>query len=292
MANDFSNWLDNAPVIGSDLNVNFDFWLDAAPFLDLEAPTDNRGVLDVTLDNATILAVTRVQVGATLNVTLGAATLSSQAIAPALASLDVLLADATLSSTVNPVAGASLTVTLDSATLTSATVVVVAGSLDVLLADATLTSDVDVGATANLSVTLDNATISSTGIVADAIHGTLSITLDAAVLSATIGLGEEPFYFITDADLALATRSGYFYFDYQMFDFDRETTAAIVSTNQELERLIAMVEGHPRLKGWLLVPTSDFSSTSPRRASLYDLKKIRAIFNPVDTNPVFPQTTD
>jgi len=291
MTNDLNNWLDNAPVIGSDLNDVFEFWLDNSPFSDIEAPTNNIGNVSVTLGNATLAGTARVQVGAALTATLDAATLSSTGSVPGTLNLTVTLGDATLSSTTGVRVTTDTSQTLADATLSSATTAIAGGTTNQTLEDATLVSAARAIIGCTVTVTLDDATLVSAGIVAPTIHGALDITLDAATLSSTLSLGELPFFLISDADLIQATRSGYFYYDYQMFDFDRETTAAVVSTSQELERLIAMVEGTPRLKGWILVPTSDWSSTRPARVSIYDLRKIRHIFNPVDTNPVFPQAT-
>jgi len=289
MANDLNNWLDGAPVIGSEFNGNFDFWLDAAPFLDIEPSGSNNGAADIQLGALTSSATGRVQVAGAASITLGALTLAGTGIAGSEGALTVTLGEATSTSAGGVRVTGDAANTLDAATISAAGIAVAGGTLDVTLGALTGTGTISLVTNGNLDATLDSITLVSAGVVAEAIAGNLSITLDACSVSATMSLGELPFFLISDADLLQAVRAGYFYYDYQKFVNDTETTAAAVSSNQELERLISMVESTPRLRGWLLVPTMDYSSTRPAQVSIYDLRKIRHIFRPVDTNPVFPQ---
>lgn len=287
MANDLTNWLDNAPVFGSEFNGNFGFWLDNAPFIDMEPSGSNNGAASIQLGALTSSATGRVQVAGAASNTLGALTLSGTGIAGSEGSLTVTLGSLTGAASGGVRVTANASNTLDAASVAAAGIAVAGGTLNATLGDATVTGTIHVTNNGNLDATLDSITLVSAGVVAEAIEGNLSITLDACSVSATMSLGELPFFLISDADLLQAVRAGYFYYDYQKFVFDTETTTATVSSNQELERLLDMVANTPRIRGWLLVPTSDFSSTRPMQVSLYDLRKIRHIFTPVDTNPIF-----
>lgn len=287
MPNEFISWLNGAPVIGSELNDDFDFWLKGAPVADLEAPSTVLANVNVTLDALTSSSTASVLVRANASITLGALTSSSNTSVVVTANSSNTLGALSLNSLTSVVVRADASITLGALTSSSATTVVIGASLTQTLGGLTSDSAAIVVVTGNLSATLGALSLSATGIVADAIHADLNVTLGAMTVVGLIIRGPEPFFLISDTDLYNATRTGLLYFEYQKVPYDPEITATCASSFQELERIISLMQDTPLMKSWLLVPAGDLI-TRPARVSIDDMKKLRRQWLPVDSTPIFP----